>query len=577
MSTPATTTAAAPAPPSRWLHGPVSDLLLGCGALYFVFFLAQSLAGDAMRGLLPMALAPLITLAVSVPHYGATLLRVMERPADRRTYGRATTWTTVTALVALFVGLRVPLLGAWIVTLYLTWSPWHYSGQNYGIGMMFLHRRGVQVSPVAQRLYKWSFWLAFVLAILAIHGPSPIAEYSAPGLAAADFNFKPLGIPVGIRDALFIGFGAAYVVTVVLSFVHLRRGAVGCERGALLPAFAIVATQALWFVAPAIVRRWDLLPSIEPLSRDEPAYSFLWVAVGHALQYLWITTYFAERSGAAPSRVRYLGKAMTAGIVAWALPALVFAPGLLGDVPFDAGLGILVASVVNLHHFVIDGVIWKLRKGRIARVLLRRATPEEQPSDSTPPTESPHSPARRWAWPALGALGALLAAASAFSVVEEQIGFQRSLDAQPPRYERARVASERLRWFGRESAQRETRLGMAALALRRPDEAERAFVRAVEIDPSVVAWLGLGVLRRTRRDASGARAAFDAALKIDARHPAALLCAAQLDVAEGHTTSATERLRAAIREADVRRDIPEDKRRNVARTAQRLLMTLDAR
>ena len=34
---------------------------------------------------------------------------------------------------------------------------------------------------------------------------------------------------------------------------------------------------------------------------------------------------------------------------------------------------LLVASVVNLHHFVLDGAIWKLRDGRVARVLLRTA------------------------------------------------------------------------------------------------------------------------------------------------------------------------------------------------------------
>jgi len=559
------------APPSRWLHGPASDLLLGCGALYLVFFAVQSVAGDAMRGLLPLALAPLLTLMVSVPHYGATLLRVMERPADRRTYGRVTTWTTVGAMIALFAGLRAPVLGSWIVTLYLTWSPWHYSGQNYGIGMMFLRRRGVNVSPVAQRYYKWSFWLAFVLAILAIHGPSPIAEYSLPGLAAADYSFQPLGIPLGIRDGAFVVIGAAYAATVVLSFVHLRRGAKGVGGAALLPAFMIVATQALWFVLPAVVRRWDLLPAIEPLSRREPAYSFLWIAVGHSVQYLWITTYFAERSGAETSRVRYLGKAMTAGIMAWALPALIFAPGLLGDVPFDAGLGILVASVVNLHHFVIDGVIWKLRKGRIARVLLRRAAPEDDlPQETSLPGR------RRWVWPALGAVGALLVAGSAFSVVEESVGFDAAIDAEPPRYERARLASQRLSWFGRQSAERQTKLGMAALAVQRPEEAEAAFLRAVELDPTVVAWLGLGVLRNGRRNSAGARDAFDAALLIDARHPAALLCAAQLDVAEGRTSSAVERLRAAIHEADVRRDIPEDRRRNVAQSAQLLLRRVGA-
>jgi hypothetical protein len=37
------------------------------------------------------------------------------------------------------------------------------------------------------------------------------------------------------------------------------------------------------------------------------------------------------------------------------------------------GLGLLTASIVNLHHFVLDGAIWTLRDGRVARMLLRPA------------------------------------------------------------------------------------------------------------------------------------------------------------------------------------------------------------
>ena len=54
------------------------------------------------------------------------------------------------------------------------------------------------------------------------------------------------------------------------------------------------------------------------------------------------------------------------------MPALVFAPQVLGGLPYDLGLGLMVASAVNLHHFVLDGAIWKLRNTRVAGVLLRR-------------------------------------------------------------------------------------------------------------------------------------------------------------------------------------------------------------
>ncbi len=96
------------------------------------------------------------------------------------------------------------------------------------------------------------------------------------------------------------------------------------------------------------------------------------MACGHFLQYLWITTYYAAASESPAGRFRYLGKALLVGSAIWVFPSLVFAPNVLGRLPFDAGLALLTASVVNLHHFILDGAIWKLRDGRVARVLLRQ-------------------------------------------------------------------------------------------------------------------------------------------------------------------------------------------------------------
>ena len=41
----------------RWLYGPTSDLLLGCGLLYAVVFVALTVAGDAFRAVLPLTVA----------------------------------------------------------------------------------------------------------------------------------------------------------------------------------------------------------------------------------------------------------------------------------------------------------------------------------------------------------------------------------------------------------------------------------------------------------------------------------------------------------------------------------------
>src|SRR5690606_34681997 len=131
------TSAPAPAAPARspWLFGPAPDLLLGCGVAYAGVFALLALRGPELRALVPMGLVPLVYLVTSAPHYGATLLRVYERREDGRGYALFAVWATL-ALAGLFVaGLHSVALGSLILTLYLTWSPWHYSGQNYGIAV----------------------------------------------------------------------------------------------------------------------------------------------------------------------------------------------------------------------------------------------------------------------------------------------------------------------------------------------------------------------------------------------------------------------------------------------------------
>src|SRR5678816_3400604 len=76
----------ASAPARGWLFGPWADLMLGCGGAYLGVFLALGAAGNWIEGLLPLGLLAIPILALSIPHYGATLLRVYERKEDRSAY-----------------------------------------------------------------------------------------------------------------------------------------------------------------------------------------------------------------------------------------------------------------------------------------------------------------------------------------------------------------------------------------------------------------------------------------------------------------------------------------------------------
>jgi tetratricopeptide repeat protein len=556
-----TTAAAATSPAaSRWLFGPVPDLVFGCGVGYGLIFVLQSVAGPQMREVLPLALSPLLTLFVSVPHYGATLLRVYEQPRERRKYAVFAVWLTASVAAAFVTGLSVPLIGGWMITLYLTWSPWHYTGQNYGVALMFLGRRGVRISPRAKQLFKWSFWLSFGLAFLAIHGPSPIADYQPAGLGGGEYRFQPLGIPGGIRDAALVGVGGAYVVVTAAALWLLSRA--GRVRD-LVPAIVMIATQALWFVVPALVRRWGLLAGVEPLSVHEIPYTFLWVAVGHAVQYLWITAYYARREDPAMSYTSFFGKTAAAGIIVWTLPALAFAPGVLGSVPFDAGLALMVAAGVNLHHFILDGAIWKLRDGRIARILIRADGPVEGSPGAPPRSVWP----RRLTW----AIGALFFVGSLGVILESYFGFTRAIEGDRPDVARAERAVERLRLVGRDSSDLRTKLGIASARAGDLAATERNLRRALALRPNPLAWTTLGALHARRSEWDDAEKAYDQALGLDPDYPAALLYAGKLHLGRGDMVRAREMLEHALESARTHPDVDAERRANLRAAAQSLL------
>ena len=182
-------------PAAPWLFGPWPDLLLGCGGLYAALLALFLAAGPELRALQPALVFPLVVLLTGTPHYGATLVRVYEQRRDRRAYVFFSLWATL-AVVAVFVAsLWLPFLAMVFVTLYLTWSPWHYTGQNYGLAVMFLRRGGAELPPREKRWIYASFLLSYALVFLILHTADARANDLPFGYQEQGAHFQPLGIP----------------------------------------------------------------------------------------------------------------------------------------------------------------------------------------------------------------------------------------------------------------------------------------------------------------------------------------------------------------------------------------------
>jgi tetratricopeptide (TPR) repeat protein len=343
----------ATAPEARWIHRPAVDLIVGCGAWSAPLLL---LAGQASSATRPWAVAfYALALAFNYPHFMATVYRAYHTRSEFARY-RVFTLHITTLLALAGVASHVwPALVPWLFTVYLTWSPWHYTGQNYGLAMMFARRNGAAPTDRERRALHAAFVASYALLFVSFHtGPST----------------DPLIRSLGITEAIATP-ARGVLLAVVLA---LGGGAVGslmrrAGPAAMLAPCTLVATQFMWFVAPAIAA-W-----IGAGAAPQTRYSSGVLAVMHSAQYLWITSYYARREAEAAPGGRWRPWAYAATLVGGGIALFIPGPWVasyLFRADFTRSV-LIFTAIVNIHHFILDGAIWKLRDRRVAAVLVDAA------------------------------------------------------------------------------------------------------------------------------------------------------------------------------------------------------------
>ncbi len=360
--------------PRPWIYTPAVDLLVGCGAWSAPLLLLTALTAGGKNAQWSFAFY-LLALLFNYPHFMATAYRAY------RSYDEVTRYRFYTIHVALLLvcagviaHLWHPAL-PWIFTLYICWSPWHYTGQNFGLAMMFARRAQLSPSENERRALHLSFIASYIMLLLSFHtGASGDPMIISVGIPAA------VTLPARITLVVFFLCASGWAL-----FSLGRRG--GWK--VVLPTATLVSTQFLWFLLPALI---ELASGKEvPQTR----YSSGILAVLHSAQYLWITSYYQRKEARAAGNAAWSFARYLLVLVAGGIALFVPGPWIVSRV-FHADFGasfLTFTALVNLHHFLLDGAIWKLRDSRIARFLLN--TPE---GGASLKSERPSGMARGMSW-----------------------------------------------------------------------------------------------------------------------------------------------------------------------------------
>jgi hypothetical protein len=269
----------------------------------------------------------------------------------------------------------------------------------------------------------------------------------------------------------------------------------------LIPVVALMLAQALWFTVPYT---WTWATNTR-LETHGVGWLFVWAILGHSIQYLWITTYYAVGRKQGRRRWGYLFATLCAGSAIWTVPALLFSPQLFGTHPYTMGLFLMIAAAVNLHHFILDGAIWKLRDSGVGAILLA------QPAA---PEDVARAPARQPTWlrPTGWVAGALLTVLSVYGAVE-QIRWSRA--AQASDFAAARQSGKRLALIGRDDPRFRILDAQAASDAGDSQGSFDAYRASVAFYPTAEAFVGLALGHELRGEPEQVVEALQLSLSID--------------------------------------------------------------
>ncbi len=228
----------------------------------------------------------------------------------------------------------------------------HYTGQTWGMMASFSHVAGVPFAAPERRALLWALNL-----IMGWH----IAWALARSVWKVVPSLQPLAEALDAHIDV-VGWLSAGIATMALGAMarRIRRAP---------PARVVVPLVALYF--------WYAL-----LRRDPTAIVI--IQASHALQYLVFPLRIEETRRAGPA-----GRLSPLRAMAWVLALAVVGLGIFAGIPAllrlsyvaAGGAGDLSAafltvfvSFVNIHHYFIDGCLYKLRNPAVRRDLFAHLT-----------------------------------------------------------------------------------------------------------------------------------------------------------------------------------------------------------
>lgn len=341
MATEATLVDTRIAAPAGWLRSPSFDFLFVVGAVLVALIATLTVVVEPR--LFPLVLVTDMWL-LGFHHVVATFTRLA---FDTESFKSHRFLVLVLPVIVLggVVGL-VYAVGGWVLpTLYLYWQWFHYTRQSYGIAQIYRRKAGAlgDDPPLLQKgvIYLLPLW----------------------GILHRSFQQPKrfLGQPIRVLPVPAIVVQVAAVVAVATVVVWMGRQLLAMREGRMPVAYT------LYMLSHIVVF------TIGYLEIKDISFGWLTINIWHNLQYILLVWMFNNnrfKNGVDPehrflSTLSQTNRAIPYFLVCLGISTILYFA--LDSALSAMGLSVLTLSLavyqaVNFHHYIVDGVIWKVRK-----------------------------------------------------------------------------------------------------------------------------------------------------------------------------------------------------------------------
>jgi hypothetical protein len=247
---------------------PVFDYLMIGGGLSLVVIPAVYLLADP-PAMLDFKVLPWFILCSNSAHFAASTVRLYTKTGSRDALPFLTmVFPIVTLGVSTFCIIEADYIGRYVQLIYLSWSPYHYAAQAYGLAVMYAVRSGCHLTKHQKKCLWWIAILPFFKVLLVAISKHVLAWHMPEQLLWSQIDW---------RGGLMLTSQVLGVLALVLPVVLFSQMWLTNRYGMPLISLLVIMTNGVWF---------SVFPLID---------GFVWTTIFHGIQYLAIVMIFHVR------------------------------------------------------------------------------------------------------------------------------------------------------------------------------------------------------------------------------------------------------------------------------------------